>query len=144
VRIPPLTALEDQPHRAVVVSTLVILRDNLYQDAHIRPMMDLDVLEPLPSRTIPYAQVDPFILVHEAVVPITEERASLDTKHPHRGFDNLWYLRQSNGMFVQHRMALDDTPPQHGSSVHAETTQEHGDIPRRSASDRCALDLPTR
>jgi redox-sensitive bicupin YhaK (pirin superfamily) len=64
----------------------------LLEDAHIRPMMGLDILEPLPSRTIPYAQVDPFILVHEAVVPITEERASMDTKHPHRGFDNLWYL----------------------------------------------------
>jgi quercetin 2,3-dioxygenase len=64
----------------------------LLEDAHIRPVMGLDVLEPLPSRTIPYEQVDPFILVHEAVVPITEERASLDTKHPHRGFDNLWYL----------------------------------------------------
>jgi hypothetical protein len=36
--------------------------------------------------------VDPFILVHEGVVPITPEMASLDTKHPHRGFDNLWYL----------------------------------------------------
>jgi redox-sensitive bicupin YhaK (pirin superfamily) len=65
---------------------------DLLEDAHIRPMMGLDVLEPLPSRTIPYAQVDPFILVHEAVVPITPERASMDTKHPHRGFDNLWYL----------------------------------------------------
>ena len=65
---------------------------DLLEDAHIRPMMGLDVLEPLPSRTIPYAQVDPFILVHEAVAPITEERASMDTKHPHRGFDNLWYL----------------------------------------------------
>jgi redox-sensitive bicupin YhaK (pirin superfamily) len=64
----------------------------IVEDAHIRPVMDLDVLEPLPSRTIPYAQVDPFILVHEGVVPITPERASLDTKHPHRGFDNLWYL----------------------------------------------------
>jgi quercetin 2,3-dioxygenase len=64
----------------------------LLEDAHIRPMMGLDVLEPLPSRTIPYAQVDPFILLHEAVVPITPERASMDTKHPHRGFDNLWYL----------------------------------------------------
>ena len=64
----------------------------LLENAHIRPMMGLDVLEPLPSRTIPYAQVDPFILVHEALVPITPERASMDTKHPHRGFDNLWYL----------------------------------------------------
>jgi len=55
-------------------------------------MMGLEVLEPLPSRTISYSQVDPFILVHEAVVPITPERAGLDTRHPHRGFDNLWYL----------------------------------------------------
>jgi quercetin 2,3-dioxygenase len=64
----------------------------IVEDAHIRPMMGLDVLEPLPSRTIPYAQVDPFILVHEGVVPITPERASMDTMHPHRGFDNLWYV----------------------------------------------------
>jgi redox-sensitive bicupin YhaK (pirin superfamily) len=61
------------------------------ENARIRPMMGLDVLESLPSAQIPYSLVDPFILVHEAVVPITPERASLDTKHPHRGFDNLWY-----------------------------------------------------
>jgi quercetin 2,3-dioxygenase len=61
------------------------------EDAHVRPMMGLSVLEPLPSRHIPYEQVDPYILVHEAVVPITPERAGLDTRHPHRGFDNLWY-----------------------------------------------------
>jgi hypothetical protein len=35
------------------------------EDAHTRPMMGLDILEPLPSRSIPYEQVDPFILVHE-------------------------------------------------------------------------------
>ena len=64
----------------------------LVEDAHIRPMMGLDILEPLPSRRIPYALVDPFILVHEGVVPITPEWASLDTRHPHRGFDNLWYV----------------------------------------------------
>jgi quercetin 2,3-dioxygenase len=63
----------------------------LVEDAHIRPMMGLNILEPLPSRGIPYPLVDPYILVHEGVVPITPERASLDTKHPHRGFDNLWY-----------------------------------------------------
>jgi redox-sensitive bicupin YhaK (pirin superfamily) len=63
----------------------------LVQDAHIRPMMGLDILESLPSAQIPYPLVDPFILVHEGVVPITPERASLDTTHPHRGFDNLWY-----------------------------------------------------
>ncbi len=63
----------------------------LVEDARIRPMMGLDVLEPLPSPKIPYSLVDPFILVHEAVVPITPERASLNTTHRHRGFDNLWY-----------------------------------------------------
>lgn len=64
----------------------------LEEDARIRPMMGLDILESLPQARIPYALVDPFILVHEGVVPITPERASLDTKHPHRGFDNLWYI----------------------------------------------------
>ena len=63
----------------------------LVEDAHTRPMMGLDILEPLPSAHIPYSLVDPFILVHEAVIPITAERANLNTKHPHRGFDNLWY-----------------------------------------------------
>jgi quercetin 2,3-dioxygenase len=54
--------------------------------------MGIDVIEPVPSRTIPYELLDPFILVHEAVVPINPERAALDTRHPHRGFDNLWYV----------------------------------------------------
>jgi quercetin 2,3-dioxygenase len=63
----------------------------LVEDAHVRPMMGNSVLEPLPSRHIPYSLVDPFILVHEAVVRITPEQASMDTTHPHRGFDNLWY-----------------------------------------------------
>src|SRR4051812_43550130 len=64
----------------------------LVEDAHTRPVMGLDILEPLPSRRIPYSLVDPFILVHEGVVSITPEWASRDTKHPHRRFDNLWYL----------------------------------------------------
>jgi redox-sensitive bicupin YhaK (pirin superfamily) len=63
----------------------------LVEDARIRPMMGIDVLEPVPSARIPYSMVDPFILVHEAVMAITPERARLNTKHPHRGFDNLWY-----------------------------------------------------
>jgi len=62
----------------------------LVEDAHTRPMMGLEILEPLPSAQIPYAQVDPFILVHEGVVP-ANFGASVDTTHPHRGFDNLWY-----------------------------------------------------
>jgi len=60
--------------------------------AHIRPMMGIDILESLPSAHIPYRLVDPFILVHEGDITITPQRAGFDTKHPHRGFDNLWYL----------------------------------------------------
>jgi redox-sensitive bicupin YhaK (pirin superfamily) len=63
----------------------------LVEDAHIRPMMGNQVLESLPSSHIPYSQVDPYILVHEATIRITPEQASQDTTHPHRGFDNLWY-----------------------------------------------------
>jgi quercetin 2,3-dioxygenase len=63
----------------------------LVEDAHVRPVMGLDILEPLPSPRIPYRTVDPFILVHEGVVRITREQESLETKHQHRGFDNLWY-----------------------------------------------------
>jgi quercetin 2,3-dioxygenase len=74
------TTVETTPREVVLV-----------KDAHIRPMMGLDILETLPSRQIPYELVDPYILVHEGVVPITPERAALDTTHPHRGFDNLWY-----------------------------------------------------
>jgi redox-sensitive bicupin YhaK (pirin superfamily) len=64
----------------------------LIEDAHVRPMMGLEVLEPVPARNVPYDLSDPYILVHEATVPINPERAKLDTTHPHRGFDNLWYI----------------------------------------------------
>jgi redox-sensitive bicupin YhaK (pirin superfamily) len=64
----------------------------LVEAARIRPMMGIAVLESLPLPRIPYELVDPFILVHEAEFAITPEQANLDTKHPHRGFDNLWYL----------------------------------------------------
>lgn len=63
----------------------------LVEDAHIRPMMGNQVLESLPSRNIPYSLVDPYILVHEAVVRIDPQQEPEDTTHPHRGFDNLWY-----------------------------------------------------
>ena len=64
----------------------------LVEDAHLRPMMGLEVLEPVPARNVPYELSDPYILVHEATVPINPDRANLDTTHPHRGFDNLWYI----------------------------------------------------
>ena len=67
----------------------------LVEDAHIRPMMGFEILEPLPSRTVPYAQVDPFILVHEARFRLSELQ-DVDTKHPHRGFDNLWYILEGS------------------------------------------------
>jgi redox-sensitive bicupin YhaK (pirin superfamily) len=63
----------------------------LVEDAHIRPMMGIQVLESLPSRHIPYSLVDPYILVHEAVVRNDPQQEQMDTTHPHRGFDNLWY-----------------------------------------------------
>ena len=59
-------------------------------------MMGIEVLEPVPARNVPYELSDPFILVHEATVPINPERAKLDTTHPHRGFDNLWYILSGN------------------------------------------------
>ena len=65
---------------------------NLVETAHVRPMMGIDVLEPVPAPNVPYELSDPFILVHEATVPITPERSEMDTTHPHRGFDNLWYI----------------------------------------------------
>src|SRR5437588_1369071 len=55
------------------------------EDAHIRPMMGNQVLESLPSRHIPYSLVDPYILVHEAVVRIDPNQETQDTTHPHRG-----------------------------------------------------------
>jgi quercetin 2,3-dioxygenase len=67
----------------------------LVEDAHIRPMMGFEILEPLPSRSVPYEQVDPFILVHEARFRLSELK-DVDTKHPHRGFDNLWYILEGS------------------------------------------------
>lgn len=64
----------------------------LVEDAHARPMMGIEVLEPVPARNVLYEVSDPYILVHEATVPINPDRAKLDTTHPHRGFDNLWYI----------------------------------------------------
>ncbi len=63
----------------------------LVEDAHVRPMMGFEILEPLPSWSVPYERVDPFILVHESRLRLSE-LVGVDTKHPHRGFDNLWYI----------------------------------------------------
>jgi redox-sensitive bicupin YhaK (pirin superfamily) len=77
----------------MTTTTQTVERDVIFvEDAHLRPMMGIQVLEPVPARNVPYELSDPYILVHEATVPINEERAKLDTTHPHRGFDNLWYV----------------------------------------------------
>ena len=54
-------------------------------------MMGLPVWEALPARDVPYPLSDPFILLHEASLQ-PSKMANLDTEHPHRGFDNLWYI----------------------------------------------------
>ena len=63
----------------------------LVKDAAEIRMMGFPVLEALPAPGIPYEQVDPFILVHEGRLRLSDMKG-VDTKHPHRGFDNLWYV----------------------------------------------------
>ena len=67
----------------------------LVEDAALIQMMGLGVLEAVPSRGAPYELTDPFILVHEGRF-LPSELAGKDTKHPHRGFDNLWYVLQGS------------------------------------------------
>ena len=67
----------------------------LVEDAALIRMMGMPVLEALPSRGAPYELVDPFILVHEAQFPLSQ-MIGKDTKHPHRGFDNVWYVLQGS------------------------------------------------
>ncbi|HEY6678306.1 MAG TPA: pirin-like C-terminal cupin domain-containing protein [Actinomycetota bacterium] len=68
---------------------------SLVEEAALIRMMGMPVLEALPSRSVPYEDVDPFILVHEGRFRLSE-MAGKDTKHPHRGFDNLWYVLQGS------------------------------------------------
>ena len=65
------------------------------QDAAQIQMMGLPVLEALPARGVPYQRVDPFLLVHESRFRLSE-LSGLDTRHPHRGFDNLWYILEGS------------------------------------------------
>lgn len=63
----------------------------LVQDAETISMMGFPVIEALPSPGAPYSLTDPFILVHEARLRLADV-ARVDTRHPHRGFDNVWYV----------------------------------------------------
>jgi quercetin 2,3-dioxygenase len=67
----------------------------LVEDAALIRMMGFPVLEALPSRRVPYENVDPFILVHESRIRLSELKG-VDTRHPHRGFDNLWYVLEGS------------------------------------------------
>jgi redox-sensitive bicupin YhaK (pirin superfamily) len=67
----------------------------LVEDAALIRMMGLPVLEAVPSRRARYEVTDPFILVHEGRFR-PSEMAGKDTRHPHRGFDNLWYVVQGS------------------------------------------------
>jgi quercetin 2,3-dioxygenase len=67
----------------------------LVQDAVEVRVMGQPILEALPSGAAPYEQVDPFILVHEGRMRLSA-LAGVDTKHPHRGFDNLWYVLEGS------------------------------------------------
>lgn len=67
----------------------------LVEDAALIQMMGIPVLEAVPSRNAPYELTDPFILVHEGRFH-PSDMAARNTKHPHRGFDNLWYVIQGS------------------------------------------------
>jgi redox-sensitive bicupin YhaK (pirin superfamily) len=67
----------------------------LVEDAALIRMMGMPVLEAVPSRGAPYELTDPFILVHEGRFRLSE-MAGKDTRHPHRGFDNVWYVLQGS------------------------------------------------
>ena len=67
----------------------------LVEDAARIRMMGMPILEALPPRSTPYEEVDPFILLHEARLRLSD-LANVDTRHPHRGFDNLWYLLEGS------------------------------------------------
>src|SRR6185312_9388590 len=80
----PRLLIRQRRYPAMETTTATVERAAiLVEDAHVRPMMGLEVLEPVPARNVPYEVSDPFILVHEATVPINPERAKLDTTHPH-------------------------------------------------------------
>src|SRR5213592_1720572 len=67
----------------------------LVEDAALIRMMGMPVLEALPSRAVPYERVDPFILVHEGRMRLSDMK-NVDTKHPHRGRETRRYEIQGS------------------------------------------------
>ncbi|MEA2520412.1 MAG: quercetin 2,3-dioxygenase [Actinomycetota bacterium] len=95
----------------------------LVEDAAVIRMMGMNVLEAVPSGGAPYERTDPFILVHEGRFRLSE-MSGKDTKHPHRGFDNLWYVLQ-------------------GSASTGHTTGPGGSVERARLSEGSLLALRT-
>ena len=95
----------------------------LVEDAALIRMMGMPVLEAVPSPGAPYERTDPFILVHEGRFRLSE-MSGKDTKHPHRGFDNLWYVLQ-------------------GSASTGHTTGPGGSVERARLSEGSLLALRT-
>src|SRR5256712_2306013 len=95
----------------------------LVEDASLIRMMGMAVLEAVASRGAPYERTEPFILVHEGGSRISE-MCGKDTKHPHRGYDNLWYVLQ-------------------GSASTGHTTGPGGSVERARLSEGSLLALRT-
>jgi quercetin 2,3-dioxygenase len=95
----------------------------LVEDAKLIRMMGMPVLEAVPSHSFPYERVDPFILVHEGRFR-PSEMAGKDTRHPHRGFDNLWYVLK-------------------GSATTGHTTGPDGSVERARLTEGSLLALRT-
>src|SRR5215211_3498512 len=95
----------------------------LVEDAAVIRMMGMPVLEAVPSPRAPYQLTDPFILVHEGRFRLSA-MAGKDTKHLHRGFDNLWYVLQ-------------------GSASTGHTTGPGGSVERARLSEGSLLALRT-
>src|SRR2546426_6471749 len=95
----------------------------LVEEAALIRVMGMSVLEAVPSLGAPYERPDPFILVHEGRFRLSE-MSGKDTKHPHRGFDNLWYVLQ-------------------GSASTGHTTGPGGSVERARLSEGSLLALRT-
>jgi redox-sensitive bicupin YhaK (pirin superfamily) len=118
----------------------------LVEDAAWVRVMGQPILEALPSRGAPYAMVDPFILVHEGRIRLSDMK-DVDTKHPHRGFDNLWYILQgsvSTGHSTGPGGAMERARLSEGALLALRTGRGHG-TPRRSGrmSSRRARPTPS-
>src|SRR5437879_12144300 len=94
---------------------------------HLRNSMGVPVWEALPARDVPYELSDPFLLVHEATLKISPAMANLDTEHPHRGFDNLWYVLKgttSTGHTTGPARKLERAPFPEGARLHLRTARD--------------------